>query len=402
MRSLVAALAACAFAATAAANECPGNPGAIGTSRTIVVDPGEYSRIGTMQYAHTLPLADREVVLTFDDGPIPPYTNRVLDTLAAECIKATFFIVGRQARAFPHLVRRVHEDGHTVANHSQNHPRFFDRLAAAKMQEEIEEGFAASAAALGNPAAVARFFRVPGLRTSGAIEAYVASQNAMVWSADFPADDWRGISAAQVKQRALDRLEAKGKGVLLLHDIQPATVLALPELLKELKARGYRIVHVTTAAPDRPKTVTAPEQWMLRGGSKGGWPRLAETRPQLAAPSPESFGWLDVFVTKEPVAIWPMQIKLEPRTDHEALRSAEPVWLAAGVAGLAVPADAAAPARRARRASACPTHPGRTSPYPPRAARPARTTATHSAVRLLTDFRLTRTGAVERTRSAES
>ena len=276
MRSIVAALAACAFALTAAADECPGNPGALGTSRTIVVDPAEYSRIGTMQYAHTLPLADREVVLTFDDGPIPPYTNRVLDTLAAECIKATFFIVGRQARAFPHMVRRVHDEGHTVANHSQSHPSFFNRLPTAKMQEEIEEGFAASAAALGDRGAVANFFRVPGLRTSAAVESYAASRNLMVWSADFPADDWRKISAAQVKQRALDRLEAKGKGVLLLHDIQPATVLALPELLKQLKARGYRIVHVTTATPERPKTVTSPEQWVLRGSGKSGWPRTVE------------------------------------------------------------------------------------------------------------------------------
>ena len=276
MRSIVAALAACAFAATAAADECPGNPGALGTSRTIVVDPAEYSRIGTMQYADTLPLADREVVLTFDDGPMPPYTNRVLDTLAAECIKATFFIVGRQARAFPHMVRRVHDEGHTVANHSQSHPSFFNRLPTAKMQEEIEEGFAASAAALGDRGAVANFFRVPGLRTSAAVESYAASRNLMVWSADFPADDWRKISAAQVKQRALDRLEAKGKGVLLLHDIQPATVVALPELLKELKARGYRIVHVTTATPERPKTETSPEQWVLRGSGKSGWPRTVE------------------------------------------------------------------------------------------------------------------------------
>jgi peptidoglycan/xylan/chitin deacetylase (PgdA/CDA1 family) len=279
-RWIMAALAAGAVATGAAADECPGNPGALGTSRTIVVDPSEYGRIGTMQYGHTLPLADHEVVLTFDDGPIPPYTARVLDILAKECIHATFFIVGRQAHAFPQLVRRVHDEGHTVANHSLNHPRMFNRLPTAKMHEEIEEGFAASAAALGDAGAVARFFRVPGLRSSAAVEAYLASQNVMVWSADFPADDWRHISAAQVKQRALDRLEAKGKGVLLLHDIQPATVLALPELLKELKARGYRIVHVTTATADRPKTPTQPEQWVLRpppkGTPHGAWPRVVE------------------------------------------------------------------------------------------------------------------------------
>ena len=296
MRSLLAASAACVFAAAAAHAECPGNPNAIGTSRTITVDPTEYGRIGTMQYRQTLPLDDKEVVLTFDDGPIPPYTNRVLDILAAECAKATFFIVGRQARAFPDLLRQVYDAGHTIANHSQNHPRAFDRLPLSRVTEEVEAGFISTGAALGDRNAVAPFFRVPGLRTSAAVEAHLASHGVMVWSADFPADDWRHISAKQVMQRALDRLENKGKGVLLLHDIQPATVLALPDLLKHLKERGYRIVHVVPAGPDRPKTVTAPEQWALHKPSKLGWPRIVEaTPPQLPVPSPESFGWPHIF-----------------------------------------------------------------------------------------------------------
>ena len=84
----------CGGLAAASAGECPGNPNALGTSRTIVVDPRDHSRIGTMDYAETLPLADHEVVLTFDDGPIPPYTSKVLDILAAECVNATYFIVG--------------------------------------------------------------------------------------------------------------------------------------------------------------------------------------------------------------------------------------------------------------------------------------------------------------------
>ena len=107
MRSILAAMSYCVFAAAAAAGECPGNPQALGTARTITVDATEHIRIGTMQYAETLPLGPREVVLTFDDGPMPGYSARVLDILAAECVKATFFIVGRQAQAFPQLVRRA-------------------------------------------------------------------------------------------------------------------------------------------------------------------------------------------------------------------------------------------------------------------------------------------------------
>jgi Polysaccharide deacetylase len=89
----------CATSQMAAAAECPGHPDALGTSRTLVVDPREHPRIGTMQYAETLPLADHEVVLTFDDGPLPKYSNQVLAILAEQCVKATFFIIGRQANA---------------------------------------------------------------------------------------------------------------------------------------------------------------------------------------------------------------------------------------------------------------------------------------------------------------
>src|SRR6187549_2290471 len=106
----------------AAAADCPGHPDALGTARTLVVEPREHPRIGTMQYAETLPLADGEVVLTFDDGPLPRYSNRILEILASQCVKATFFLVGSQAQANPEGVRKVRDAGHTVATHSQNHP----------------------------------------------------------------------------------------------------------------------------------------------------------------------------------------------------------------------------------------------------------------------------------------
>src|SRR5262249_60984755 len=85
--------------------ECTGNPDALGTSRPIVVDPLEHPRLGGMQYRESLPLEDHEVVLTFDDGPLPPRTNHVLDTLASECVKATFFLVGKMATTYPDVVR---------------------------------------------------------------------------------------------------------------------------------------------------------------------------------------------------------------------------------------------------------------------------------------------------------
>ena len=158
------------------AADCPGHPDALGTSRTLVVDPREHPRIGTMQYAETLPLADGEVVLTFDDGPLPRYSNRILEILASQCVKATFFLVGRQAQANPEGVRKVRDAGHTVATHSQNHPTGMHRLPIERVQQEIDEGIASVTAALGDGTAPAPFFRVPGLARAEAIEEYAASQ----------------------------------------------------------------------------------------------------------------------------------------------------------------------------------------------------------------------------------
>ncbi|MBI3700346.1 MAG: polysaccharide deacetylase family protein [Afipia sp.] len=246
-----------------ASTDCPGNPGALGTSRTIAVDPVEHTRLGTMQYPETLPLRDHEVVLTFDDGPLPAHTNAILDILAAQCVKATFFMVGRMAKESPEAVRRVFSEGHSIGTHSENHPFHFGEMPPERIRSEIDDGIAHVTEALGDPAHLAPFFRIPGLRRSDEVESYLAGRGIMVWSADFLADDWRHISSTQVVRLALSRLEAKGKGIFLLHDIQERTVVALPVILRELKARGYRIVHVVPATATEPKTATDPQQWFF-------------------------------------------------------------------------------------------------------------------------------------------
>ena len=119
-------LAGCA---AALAEPCAGNPGALGTSRVLTVSPNDFRRIGSMQYAQSLPLKDHEVVLTFDDGPIPPYSNEILDTLASQCVKATYFLVGEMARAYPSIVRRLYNAGHTIGTHSQKSSVCFSAAA---------------------------------------------------------------------------------------------------------------------------------------------------------------------------------------------------------------------------------------------------------------------------------
>jgi peptidoglycan/xylan/chitin deacetylase (PgdA/CDA1 family) len=274
--SWLAVTAVTAFGTPALAETCPGHPDAIGTSRTIVVDPADHPHIGTMQYAETLPLRDHEVVLTFDDGPLPRYSNQVLDILAAQCVKATFFEIGRMAQAFPDGIKRLKADGHTIGTHSQSHPLSFERMPLDKVAKEVDDGIASVKAALGDDGKdLAPFFRIPGLLRSAQVDELLASRGLMTWSADFPADDWRNISSAKVASLALSRLEAKGKGVLLLHDIHARTVAALPTILRELKARGFRIVHVVPTTTEQPKTATVATDWRLHGEAAAAaakWP----------------------------------------------------------------------------------------------------------------------------------
>jgi peptidoglycan/xylan/chitin deacetylase (PgdA/CDA1 family) len=257
---------------SASADPCPGNPDALGTSRVLTISPSEFSQIGSMQYKQTLPLNDHEVVITFDDGPLPPYTNIILDALASQCVKATYFLVGQMAHTYPSLVRRIYNEGHTIGTHSQDHPLAFQRLPLPRVEYEVNSGIASVDSAIGDPKAVAPFFRIPGLGHSKTADDFLASQSLVTWSADVVADDWfRHISAQTIVQRAMQRLEAKGRGILLLHDIHPATAMAFPTLLKELKARGFHVVQVVPAG-DRPKSV--PELMASPVTDKGAWPTV--------------------------------------------------------------------------------------------------------------------------------
>jgi peptidoglycan-N-acetylglucosamine deacetylase len=391
------------------AADCPGRPDALGTSRTLVVDAKAHPLIGTMQYRETLPLADGEVVLTFDDGPLPKYSNQILEILAAQCVKATFFLVGRQAQANPEGVRKLLAAGHTVATHTQNHPSGMQRLALERSKQEIDGGIASVTAALGdNGAALSPFFRIPGLARNDGIEEYAKSKGLQVWSADFPADDWRNVSSTRVHDLAMQRLAGKGKGILLLHDIQPRTVAALPRILHDLKARGYRIVHVVPASTEQPATPTEPPQWQLHPPSENiaisRWPKIPAftftATATVAAPLLTESWWNDgavlgasfdrvrrsargVPLPRE--APWPRQVLIQPQDAaalpvpaaavfevaeglNVAMRgmppSARPVEQAAPVQ-----AEAERPARNVRRAALA--HGKRTAAKPAHQARAA-------------------------------
>jgi peptidoglycan/xylan/chitin deacetylase (PgdA/CDA1 family) len=291
------------------AADCP-RADALGTSRVLVVDAKAHPLIGSMQYRETLPLNDGEVVLTFDDGPLGKHSEQVLEILAGQCVKATFFMVGRQAQANPEGVRKARDAGHTVATHTLSHPYGMQRLSLDRSKAEIDGGIAQVTTALGEGAGISPFFRIPGLSRNDGIEEYAKEKGLQVWSADVVADDWHHISAQRVHDLAMQRLTARGKGVLLLHDIQPRTVAALPKILGDLKARGFRIVHVVPATAENPATPTEPQQWQHYPNSElvatARWPKIPNfafvQHEPLPAPKLTDSYWNDIRLLDRPQA----------------------------------------------------------------------------------------------------
>jgi peptidoglycan/xylan/chitin deacetylase (PgdA/CDA1 family) len=237
-------------AAQAEQQTCPGNPDALSTSRVITVQAATTPRVGRKHFPDTLPLVDKEVVLTFDDGPQPGTTAAVLEALKRECVLATFFLIGRSAAAHPELARRELAEGHTVAHHSFHHP-MLDRMPQDAAEAEIDHGFAAVDTALyGNAAGRPRtpFFRFPGFASTPHLLDSLTARNVVVFGADLWASDWNPMSPDQELSVVLDRLEETRGGIVLFHDTKRQTAAMLPAFLRSLKAQGYRIVHVVPPA----------------------------------------------------------------------------------------------------------------------------------------------------------
>jgi peptidoglycan-N-acetylglucosamine deacetylase len=231
----------------AAAEPCAGNPNALGTERVLDVDAATTPRVGRKHFSATLPLAAKEVVLTFDDGPWPGTTEKVLNALKRECVRATFFVLGQYAAERPDLLRRELAEGHTVAHHTFSHP-LLNRMAPAAAEAQIDRGIAAVDQALaghaeGRPAA--SFFRFPGFASSRALLDRLQARGIVVFGADVWASDWNPMTPTQELSLIMGRLAAAGGGIVLLHDTKIQTAAMLPAFLRELKRHGYRIVHVT-------------------------------------------------------------------------------------------------------------------------------------------------------------
>jgi peptidoglycan/xylan/chitin deacetylase (PgdA/CDA1 family) len=221
-------------------------PDAIGVSRTMTVNPIDYPLVGKVQYMETLRLQDREIVLTFDDGPVEDGTDVILDELARQCVKATFFMIGINAAEAPEMAKRVYDEGHTVGFHTFSHPDV-EAVSYETAKDDINKGMAAVRDALGAGRQAAPFYRPPYLSMTKELERYLNSRGIMVWSIDADSDDWTSSTDEALLNRTLDRLEKAKKGILLMHDIQHITGRVLPRLIAELKQRNFKIVHVVPA-----------------------------------------------------------------------------------------------------------------------------------------------------------
>ena len=212
-------------------------------------------------------------MLTFDDGPSPSITRSILATLDSFCAKATFFPVGRMATAYPSVMREIATRGHTIGAHTWTHPKNLRRLTLKSVKHQIEKGFAAVAMASDTP--IAPFFRFPGLNDDGRALAYLKERGIATLSVDIVSDDSYAESAEVLVANTLSRVDRQGSGILLFHDIKRATAAALPVILKGLKKRGYKVVHLTSKFAYTP--VTTYDRELHR--------RLAKSRPPTVSVS---------------------------------------------------------------------------------------------------------------------
>ncbi len=238
---------------SASAAECP-RKDALGTARVLSVDAKTTPRVGLKSFPQTLPLADREVVLTFDDGPNPPTTAKVLAALAQECVRATFFLIGHHATSYPDMVKRIAREGHTIGHHTWSHP-FMARIPFDKAKTEIDRGIAADEMALHGVSTTTPstpFFRFPYFEGTQQQLDLLQSRGIVVFGADLWASDWNEITPAEELKLVTERLAAAGKGIILFHDPKARTAAIMPAFLRYLRENHYRVVHIVPAgAPQK-------------------------------------------------------------------------------------------------------------------------------------------------------
>jgi peptidoglycan/xylan/chitin deacetylase (PgdA/CDA1 family) len=226
--------------------DCPGNRDALGVSRVVEIDTTGGPGFGFEHFKQYDFLQPNEVVLTFDDGPWPGHTPAVLAALAANCTKAVFFPIGEHTMWAPEILKQVAAAGHTIGSHTWSH-KDLSKLSFQDAKDEVEKGISAVKWGLGT--APAPFFRFPALRHPPEVVTYLGERNIAIFSTDMDSFDFKIRKPEQVISSVLTKLKKHGKGIVLLHDFQKATSQAAPELLRQIKANGYRVVFMKPREP---------------------------------------------------------------------------------------------------------------------------------------------------------
>lgn len=250
----------------------------LGTHRILSVGTTGGLQVGLKSYPQTLQLNDKELILTFDDGPMAGSTTKVLDVLAAQGVRATFFLIGRNAANHPDLVKRMANEGHTIATHSQTHPMTLRDMNEAAAKANMEAGFASVTKALGGVGALSPFFRYPGFGDSAALNSWLGAKNIGVFGTDIWASDWINMLPDAQLNLLMRRIRAQRRGIVLLHDPRLQTVNMLVDFLKTLKTEGYKIVHMVAGGGSAPLQF-AGAGWSSETnrflGARKEWPRYA-------------------------------------------------------------------------------------------------------------------------------
>jgi peptidoglycan/xylan/chitin deacetylase (PgdA/CDA1 family) len=227
------------------------NPNALGVARVVQIDTTGGPGFGFEHFKAYDFLRDKEVVLTFDDGPWPGHTPAVLKALAEQCTKALFFPIGKHAGWYPEILKQVVAAGHTVGSHTWSH-KDLSRLSTEEGVAEIEKGIAAVSVGL-NGQPIAPFFRFPALRHPPELVKYLGDRNVGIFSTDLDSFDFKMRKPEQVVKSVMSKLEKHGKGIILMHDFQQATAHAAGDLLKQLKDKGYKVVQIVGKTPTEAK-----------------------------------------------------------------------------------------------------------------------------------------------------
>ena len=245
-RSALAPTAAPAPAAPpmVAAPPCT-NPNAMGVSRVVEIDTTGGPGFGSQHFKSYDFLNDHEVVLTFDDGPWLGHTPAVLKALADQCVRATFFSIGKHATYYPELLKRVVAGGHTVGSHTWSHIELegvVKNRGIEAAEEEFEKGASAVRMMAGAP--IAPFFRFPELRHPPEMLTYLGERNVAIFSTDVDSWDFRIKKPEELVKSLMGKMHKAGKGIILMHDFQKTTSIALPQILAELQKDGFKVVHM--------------------------------------------------------------------------------------------------------------------------------------------------------------